>query len=94
MAHQGVDHDVPDQVELLFGDPFLDPRLQAYLNIDGDQDDNNFARFHDFWVNFVFDPAFNLHAGKGMVPGSRNWLDGSTRTRFADRDADHSVARR
>lgn len=64
---------------------FFDPNLQFYLNIDGDTDDNHDAKFHDFWVNYEFSDAFNLYVGKAFVPGSREWLSGSTRTHLADR---------
>ncbi|MEX0700914.1 MAG: porin [Planctomycetales bacterium] len=62
-----------------------DPKLQYYINIDADTDDNHDAKFHDFWVNYEFSKAFNLHLGKAFVPGSYDWTNGSTRTHFADR---------
>ncbi len=64
---------------------FLDPNLQFYINIDADTDDNHDAKFHDFWVNYKFSDALNLYVGKAFVPGSREWLSGSTRTHLADR---------
>ncbi|MEX1041934.1 MAG: porin [Pirellulaceae bacterium] len=70
---------------LEFSGFFLDPKLQFYINIDADTDDGHSAIFHDFWVNYEFSEAFNLHFGKAFVPGSREWFDGSTRTRFSDR---------
>jgi hypothetical protein len=70
---------------LEFSGIMLDPRLGYYLNIDGDTDDNHRAVFHDFWVSYAFARAFVLYGGKAFVPGSRDWLNGSTRTRFADR---------
>lgn len=62
-----------------------DPNLQYYLNLDFDTDDNHDAKAHDFWFNYVFSKAFNLYAGKAFVPGSREWIDGSTTTHLADR---------
>ena len=70
-----------------------DPKLQFYINIDADTDDQHRAIFHDFWVNYKFDDAFNLHAGKAFVPGSRDWLSGSTRTHLADRSMANSFFR-
>ena len=70
---------------LIFSGFFLDPALQFWLQLDGDTDDLHFARFHDYWVNYEFSKAFNLFVGKGYMPGSREWVNGSTRTRFADR---------
>lgn len=64
---------------------FIDPALQFYMNLDSDTDDEHVVIFHDFWVNYEFSEAFNLYVGKAFVPGSRDWLNGSTRTRFADR---------
>ena len=64
---------------------FLDPNLQFFLNIDGDTDDSHTAIFQDFWVNYEFSRAFDLYFGKAFVPGSRDWLNGSTRTRFVAR---------
>lgn len=64
---------------------FLDPKLQFYLNLDGDTDDNHRVVFHDFWIDYKFSEMFDLYFGKAFVPGSRDWLNGSTRTRFADR---------
>lgn len=70
---------------LEFSGFFIDPNLQFYLNLDGDTDDNHVLIVHDFWVNYEFSEAFNLHFGKAFVPGSRDWLNGSTRTRLVDR---------
>ncbi len=64
---------------------FYDPNLQFYINIDADTDDNHDAKFHDFWVNYKFSDALNVYVGKAFVPGSREWLSGSTRTHLADR---------
>lgn len=63
----------------------LDPDLHFYLNLDFDTDDNHDVKAHDFWVNYEVDEAFDLHVGKAFVPGSREWLDGSTSTHLADR---------
>ena len=61
------------------------PNLEFYINIDADTDDNHEAIFHDFWFNYNFAPEFNLYFGKAFVPGSREWLDGSTSAHLADR---------
>lgn len=64
---------------------FLSEDLEYYINFDFDTDDEHNVIAHDFWINYNFCPAFNLFWGKAFVPGSRDWLNGSTRTRFADR---------
>ena len=63
-----------------------DPALQYFLNIDADTDDDHDMKFHDFWVNYKFSDAFNLHAGKGKVAGSYTWWEPSIPFRFVDRD--------
>ncbi|HVS17058.1 MAG TPA: porin [Planctomycetota bacterium] len=63
----------------------FDPNLHFYINIDADTDDAHRAVFHDFWFNYEFNDAFDLHAGKAFVPGSREWLGGSTSTHLIDR---------
>ena len=74
-----------ERARLMFSGFVYDPNLQFYLNFDGDTDDNHRAVYHDFWFNYVFSPALNVFAGKVFVPGSRSWLDGSTRTHLIDR---------
>ncbi|MBL8898073.1 MAG: hypothetical protein JNM84_10625 [Planctomycetes bacterium] len=63
----------------------LDPKLRFFMNLDSDTDDGHTVIFHDFWMNYAFDPAFDLYVGKAFVPGSRDWLNGSLRTQLADR---------
>lgn len=74
-----------ERARLEFGGFFYDPELQYYINIDADTDDNHRAVFHDFWINYAFSEAFDLHVGKGKVPGSYEWWESSTTTRFSDR---------
>lgn len=74
-----------ERARLEFRGFFYDPKLEYYVNIDADTDDNHRAVFHDFWINYEFSKAFDLHVGKGKVPGSYEWLESSTSTRFADR---------
>lgn len=74
-----------ERARLVFSGFVHDPKLEFFLNIDGDTDDNHQAIFHDFWFNYEFSETFDLYFGKAFVPGSRAWLDGSTRTHFADR---------
>lgn len=78
---------------LEFSGFMFEENLQYYINIDADTDDQHRAIFHDFWVNYKFDDAFNLYAGKAFVPGSRDWLSGSTRTHLADRSMANSFFR-
>lgn len=74
-----------ERARLEFEGTALYPELGYYINIDGDTDDNHEAIFHDFWFSYEFCKALVLYGGKAFVPGSRDWLNGSTRTRFADR---------
>jgi hypothetical protein len=74
-----------ERARLSFGGTFLDPDLHFYINLDGDTDDNHEVIFHDFWFNYEFDEAFDLYVGKAFVPGSREWLAGSTSTHLIDR---------
>jgi hypothetical protein len=71
----------------------LYPELGYYINLDADTDDNHSVIFHDFWISYAFHRAFVLYGGKAFVPGSRDWLNGSTRTRFADRSLTTSFFR-
>lgn len=63
----------------------FDPKLNFFINLDSDTDDGHQTIFHDFWANYVFSDAFDLYVGKAFVPGSREWLEGSTGTHLIDR---------
>ena len=70
---------------LSFAGTTFDEDLHFYINLDADTDDNHVVIFHDFWFNYEFNRAFDLYAGKAFVPGSREWLMGSTGTHLIDR---------
>lgn len=70
---------------LTFSGYMLDQRWQYYLNFDFDTDDQHVVIAHDYWVDYIFADEFTLFFGKAFVPGSRDWLNGSTTTRFTDR---------
>lgn len=70
---------------LEFRGTWIDPKMHWFINLDADTDDAHAVIFHDFWFNYEFSKAFDLYVGKAFVPGSRDWLNGSTRTHFADR---------
>lgn len=74
-----------ERARLEFRGTGFDPNLHFYINLDGDTDDNHEVIFHDFWFNYEFSDAFDLYAGKAFVPGSREWLSGSTSTHLIDR---------
>ncbi|MCI5065049.1 OprO/OprP family phosphate-selective porin [bacterium] len=61
------------------------PELRFYLNLDFDTDDNHEVIAHDFWFDYEFDEALRLYFGKAFVPGSREWINGSTTTHLIDR---------
>ena len=82
-----------ERARLVFSGFMYDPNLHFFINIDGDTDDNHRAIFHDFWINYEFSDAFNVHCGKAFVPGTRAWLDGSTRTHLNARSMGSSFFR-
>lgn len=63
----------------------LDEDLRYFINFDFDTDDRDQVIIHDFWVNNRFSDALDVFVGKAFVPGSREWINGSTTTRLADR---------
>lgn len=69
------------------------PELRFYLNLDFDTDDNHDVKAHDFWFQYEFDRALTVYAGKAFVPGSREWIDGSTTTHLVDRSMANSFFR-
>lgn len=70
---------------LEFRGTFLDKGTHFYINLDADTDDGHQVIFHDFWVNHQFSPCLDLYVGKAFVPGSRDWITGSTVTHLIDR---------
>lgn len=70
---------------LEFSGHMVRPELRFYLNLDFDTDDNHDVKAHDFWFQYEFDRALTVYAGKAFVPGSREWIDGSTTTHLVDR---------
>jgi len=63
----------------------VDPRLKYYFNLDADTDDNHEVIFHDFWFDYDLSDNATVRVGKAKVPGSYEWLESSTTTRFSDR---------
>lgn len=74
-----------ERLRFVFRGNFIDPKLGYFMQLDGDTDENHRVDVLDFWINYEFSEALVLHAGKGFVPGSRDWLHGDSRFRFADR---------
>jgi hypothetical protein len=74
-----------ERSRLIFRGFMFDPKLKYFLNLDADTDDNHRVRVQDFWLYYEFSDAFILNVGKGMVPGSRDWLSLSPNTHVADR---------
>ncbi len=70
---------------LSFSGFILDPSIEYFINFDFDTDDGDRVIIHDFWVNRKFSDALDIFVGKAFVPGSREWINGSTTTRLADR---------
>jgi type II secretory pathway pseudopilin PulG len=74
-----------ERARLSFAGTAFDPKLRYYINLDGDTDDAHTVIFHDYWFDYQFSKGFDLYAGKAFVPGSREWLGGSTSTHLIDR---------
>jgi hypothetical protein len=74
-----------ERARLSFTGTTFDEDLHYYLNLDGDTDDGHQVIVHDFWFDYEFTKAFDLYVGKAFVPGSREWLSGSTSTLLIDR---------
>jgi len=74
-----------ERSRLMFRGFMFDPQLRYFVNLDADTDDGHRVRVHDFWLYYEFSDAFILNIGKGMVPGSRDWLSLSPNTHIADR---------
>ena len=74
-----------ERARLEFRGFFYQPELKYYFNLDADTDDNHTVIFHDFWVTYEFSEALQIRVGKAKVPGSYEWWESSTTTRFADR---------
>src|SRR5690606_35352781 len=70
---------------LEFAGTFLDANTHFFINLDADTDDNHQVIFHDFWINYDFAKGHSLYVGKAFVPGSRDWIAGSTSTHLIDR---------
>ena len=70
---------------LEFKGNILDSKTKFYFNLDADTDDNHDVIFHDFWFDRVVNDHLTIRLGKAKVPGSYEWLESSTSTRFADR---------
>lgn len=70
---------------LEFRGTFFDPNTHFYINLDADTDDNHRVIFHDFWVNYDVAENHSIYVGKAFFVGSRDWLNGSTRTHLVDR---------
>jgi hypothetical protein len=82
-----------ERARLEFSGFMYNPNLQYYINMDSDTDDNHSTIFHDFWMNYKFSDRLNVFWGKAFVPGSRAWIDGSTRTHLAARSVSTSFFR-
>jgi phosphate-selective porin len=63
----------------------VNPRIKYYFNLDADTDDNHDVIFHDFWFDYDVSDHLTVRVGKAKVPGSYEWLESSTTTRFSDR---------
>lgn len=74
-----------ERARLEFSGHMLSPSLKYYLNFDFDTDGDQGVEALDYWFSYEASRAFELFAGRGFVPGSREYLDGSTSTHLAGR---------
>jgi hypothetical protein len=73
---------------------FLDPDLGYYATIDGDTDDVGGAlEFFDYWISYRFSPRCTVHAGRGKVPGSREWVTSFKDLHLSERSIDTTFFR-
>jgi len=70
---------------LLFSGHAIDRDLNYYVNIDYATLGDDRVTILLAWLNYRFNRAFDLHFGKGKVPGGREWLLTSMNTMSPDR---------
>jgi len=70
---------------LIFSGHAIDPDLNYYLNLDYASVGDDRVTVLLAWLNYRFHRSFDLHFGKGKVPGAREWLLTSMNTLSPDR---------
>lgn len=74
-----------ERARLKFSGYALDPRLSYVVLLDGDTDGRHAVDFFYYYWAWQFRDSFQVQLGKRKVPGSRQWLMSSRRTRLVDR---------
>jgi len=74
-----------ERSRIMFSGYVINPQTKYYISIDANTDNENQLQLWDFWLYREFTEEFRIYTGKGMVPGSRDWLNTSPRTHLADR---------
>jgi hypothetical protein len=70
---------------LIFSGHAIDPDLNYYVNLDYASLGDDRVTVLLAWMNYRFSREFDLYAGKGKVPGGREWLLTSMYTMSPDR---------
>lgn len=74
-----------ERARLMFSGHFIDPRLGYLVLLDGDTDGAHTVDFFYYYFRWQVSDSFELQLGKRKVPGTRQWLMSSRRTRLVDR---------
>lgn len=74
-----------ERARLMFSGYALDPRLSYVVLLDGDTDGRHAVDFFYYYWAWQVSDSFQVQLGKRKVPGSRQWLMSSRRTRLVDR---------
>lgn len=74
-----------ERARLMFSGHFLDPKLGYLVLLDGDTDGGHTVDFFYYYFRWQICDSFELQLGKRKVPGTRQWLMSSRRTRLVDR---------
>jgi hypothetical protein len=70
---------------LIFSGHAIEPDLNYYVNLDYASLGDDRVTILLAWLNYRFHRGFDLHFGKGKVPGSREWLLSAMQTMSPDR---------
>ncbi|WP_234824274.1 porin [Bremerella cremea] len=74
-----------ERARLMFSGHFIAPQLGYLVLLDGDTDGAHAVDFFYYYLSWKFSDSFELQLGKRKVPGTRQWLMSSRRTRLDDR---------
>lgn len=70
---------------LVFSGFALTPKLNYYLQLDGDTDGQDDVDFFDYYLTYRFADWLSIDFGKRKVPGTRQWMLSPRHSRLVDR---------